>query len=119
MGEIVSDWIVLELYHERYFFTQAIKTYKDEALSCVIDDLGYVEEQFEGDQQSGYLADLTDRRKIGDYEYETGRVSGVEHFQPRAVVILDLRKIHDYDFQEFVFGKSNTKFGLLDIKGDF
>lgn len=119
MVEVMSDWLAIEVYHERYYFTSEIKAYKDESLDVVISDCGYDENFIEGDAKEGvYLIDATHRRPIGDYEYETGRVQGVEHITPKALIILDLNKIHTYDYHEIVFGKTNTKFGLLDIKED-
>ena len=124
MGEIKTDWILIELFHDRYFFSQVAKVFKDYTFQEVIDDLdyeGYIFEQI-GDKigDTGYIVDLCEHRPIGDYEYETDRVKGVAHFKVRSIIILDLNKLHQEEELEVLFGQTNTKYGLLDIiKGDF
>lgn len=116
MGKI-SDYFAIEIYHERYMFSAETCFYRNEDLETVIKDCGYEIEQLEDREDGYYMIDLTHRRPINDYEYETDRVKGVEHISPEVLLIIDLnqRDINKNEFHEFVFGKTNTKFGLLDI----
>lgn len=115
MGKVKTDWILIELFHDRYFFSQNLKVFKDYSFEEVIDDLDYEDYIFEKVGDAGYIVDLCEHRPIGDYEYETGRVRGVAHFKVRSIVILDLNKLHQEEELEILFGKTNTKYGLLDI----
>ena len=110
--------MVIETYHERYMFSTEVNFYIGETLRTAVEDSGYnIEDVEEHLQKDGrYMCDSTSRCAIADYEYETGKVIGVKHIQPSSLLIIDLDTIDSNNsFYEFVWGQTNTKFGLLDL----
>ncbi|MGN0992953.1 MAG: hypothetical protein ACI4PE_03440 [Bacilli bacterium] len=115
-----SNWIAILVYHERYYFSTEVGFYGNETLKTVVEDSGYDITKLEEKRTGFYMLDITSRRPISEYEYETGKVTGVEHIQPQVLLLIDLNQIdfsHN-DFNEFIWGHTNTKFGLLDLKKD-
>ena len=115
--DIQSDWLVLETFHERYYFSTVMDFYENKKLSEVVDAVGY---QF-SDLERCHITDTsckidkTRPRPLDKYEAEYYGLNpdNIQHISIDSVLIINFKE----DWQgEYVWGKTNTKFGLLDIK---
>lgn len=115
-----SNYIAFETYHERYYFSTEVDYYIDKTLEEVIVDKGYDINDKRLEKGNGfYIIDSTHKRVLSDTEMETYKVSGVDNIQPESLIIIDLNKLcEENSYNEFVWGKTNNKFGLLDRKED-
>lgn len=113
-----SDYLTIEIYHERYFFSTECRFHKNKTLEEVIEAEGENLKKVDyGNTPGFYMIDTTSRNSLSQYDYV--KSEQIEHISPSCLHIIDLHMISsENDFKEFIWGKTNNKFGLYDIKED-
>ena len=115
--DIKSNWLVIETFHERYYFSTVVNHYEEKYLSEVVTDVGYnfSDLRYCNIHDTHCVIDKTHSRAINETEekYYGLETTHIQHITPDAILILNLKE--DWE-GEYVWGKTNTKFGLLDIK---
>lgn len=118
----MKEFLIIETYHERYSFEQAVKLCSYKSLTDLCKNEFYEYSDFK-EFRSGYLADYSAKRNINKYELietEIGETleKEIEEVQIEAIYIIELEKLRtDEDgFAHFCFCDTNKKFGLLDFK---
>jgi hypothetical protein len=94
-------------------FSTDVDIYKDKLLSEVAAAVGY---EISGLRYCNIfdnhcMVDTTDRRALEDYEKEYHKVEGVEVVSPSVIIFINLNA---FDRNEFCWGQTEHKFGLLD-----
>ena len=103
-----SNWIAIHIYHERYFFSAATRYYENYTLQKVIEENNLSIEKIKDSRPGFYMLDSTHRRNPECTDFE--------HIYPEVWLIIKLDELNFYnDYCEFIFGKTNLKYGLLDI----
>ena len=103
-----SNWIAIHIYHERYFFSAATRYYENYTLQKVIEENNLSIEKIKDSGPGFYMLDSTHRRNSECIDFE--------HIYPEVWLIIKLDELNFYnDYCEFIFGKTNLKYGLLDI----
>ena len=113
-----SDYLTIEIYHERYFFSTKCRFHKNKTLEEVVEAEGESIKKVDyGNTPGFYMIDTTSRNSLSQYDYV--KSEQIEHISPSYLHIIDLHMINpENDFKEFIWGKTNNKFGLYDIKED-
>ena len=115
--DIKSNWLVIETFHERYYFSTIINHYKERYLSEVAADVGYnfSDLRYCNIHDTHCVIDKTRSRIIDEIEVEYYNLEAehIQHIVIDSVLILNLEE--DWE-GEYVWGKTNMKYGLLDIK---
>lgn len=102
-----SNWIAIHIYHERYFFSAATRYYENYTLQKVIEENNLSIEKIKDSEPGFYMLDSTHRRN--------SECTDFEHIYPEAWLIIKIDELNYYnDSCEFIFGKTNLKYGLLD-----
>ena len=103
-----SNWIAIHIYHERYFFSAATRYYENYTLQKVIEENNLSTEKIKDSGPGFYMLDNTHRRN--------SECTDFEHIYPEVWLIIKIDELNFYnDYCEFIFGKTNLKYGLLDI----
>ena len=115
--DIKSNWLVIETFHERYYFSTVVNHYEERYLSEVAADVGYnfSDLRYCNIHNTHCKIDKTHCRIIDETEakYYGLETTHIQHITPDAILILNLKE--DWE-GEYVWGKTNMKFGLLDVK---
>ena len=115
--DIKSNWLVIETFHERYYFSTVVNHYKERYLSEVAADVGYnfSDLRYCNIYDTHCVIDKTRSRIIDEIEVEYYNLEAehIQHIVIDSVLILNLEE--DWE-GEYVWGKTNMKYGLLDIK---
>lgn len=119
--DITSTWLVIETWHERYAFSTQITTYVNRKLSEVAEELGFKfsDLSYCNIYNTHCKVDFTHHEEFKG-EYESWEVKDIAAFKDKVVPIhlesyLILNMNEDWE-NEYVWGQTNKKFGLLDIK---
>lgn len=115
--DIKSNWLVIETFHERYYFSTVVNHYEEKYLSEVAADVGYnfSDLRYCNIHDTHCVIDKTRSRAIDEAEkkYYGLETAHIQHIAIDSVLILNLNE----DWQgEHVWGKTNMKYGLLDVK---
>ena len=115
--DVKSNWLVIETFHERYYFSTIVNHYEERYLSEVVADVGYnfSDLRYCNIHDTHCVIDKTHCRIIDETEakYYGLETTHIQHIAIDSVLILNLKE--DWE-GEYVWGKTNMKFGLLDIK---
>lgn len=108
-------YLVLETYHERYYFSTEISNYLYESLDEICESYDIKREKLKDRKNGIWFIDETTRRKADRPEIALY----TDIVEPKVTIIIDLAAVglDDKFGDEIVWGKSNHKFGLLDEKG--
>lgn len=102
-----SNWIVIHIYHERYFFSAATAFYQDSTIQEIIEENNLSIAKIKNSGPGFYMLDSTHRRN--------SECTDFEHIYPEVWLIIKIDELNYYnDSCEFIFGKTNLKYGLLD-----
>lgn len=112
----INNWIVIHIFHERYFFSAETRYCEYMTLNKICEENNLKITDLEERQSGFYMYDKTRHKEDKDLA-----AANLEHIYPEVWLIMNLDKIDsDNDYNEYIFGKTNMKFGLLDkIKGNF
>ena len=119
--DITSTWLVIETWHERYAFSTQVTTYVNRKLSEVAEELGFKFSNLSycNIHDTHCKIDLTQHEEF-EGGYESWEVKDIAALKDKVVPIhlesyLILNMNEDWE-NEYVWGQTNKKFGLLDIK---
>lgn len=119
--DIISTWLVIETWHERYAFSTQVTTYVNRKLSEVAEELGFKfsDLSYCNIHDTHCKIDLTQHEEFKS-GYESWEVKDIAALKDKVVPIhlesyLILNMNEDWE-SEYVWGQTNKKFGLLDIK---
>lgn len=119
--DITSTWLVIETWHERYAFSTQVTTYVNRKLSEVAEELcfKFSDLSYCNIYNTHCKIDLTQHEEFED-EYESWEVKDITALKDKVIPIhlesyLILNMNEDWE-DEYVWGLTNKKFGLLDIK---
>lgn len=119
--DITSTWLVIETWHERYAFSTQVTTYVNRKLSEVAEELGFKfsDLSYCNIHDTHCKIDLTQHEKFKG-GYESWEVKDITALKDKVVPIhlesyLILNMNEDWE-NEYVWGQTNKKFGLLDIR---
>ena len=119
--DITSTWLVIETWHERYAFSTQITTYVNRKLSEVAEELGFKfsDLSYCNIFNTHCKIDLTQHEEF-KCGYESWEVKDIAALKDKVIPIhlesyLILNMNEDWE-NEYVWGQTNKKFGLLDIK---
>lgn len=122
--ETKRNWIVINIGHERYSFDTDIKIYNDMSLQELGQEewninLEKIEKVREDSNDYSYILDYCNHSEIDTkYTYPDFNDKQVNHFHIDVTFIFDLETFLAEQYNSFVWGITNNKFGLLDIQGD-
>lgn len=115
--DIKSNWLIIETFHERYYFSTVVNHYEEKYLSEVAVDVGYnfSDLRYCNIHDTHCVIDKTHCRIINETEAKCYglETTHIQHITPDAILILNLKE--DWE-GEYVWGKTNMKYGLLDVK---
>lgn len=112
-----SNYLVIKTYHERYYFSTITNFYWNKTLKDILNEYELKMEDLDSSQKGFYMVDKSQIRQLGNVELNYYKIDGVDGFDPDCLIIVDLNEINpDNDYNEFIWGHTNTKFGLLDIR---
>lgn len=97
-----TNWIVINIYHERYMFSCEMNRFNDMTLDDVLCEIGESKDDLEI-SNDGYRID-----HCGEYK------DGMSKYRINAYYIIEETKFLEDDFTQFVFGKTKSKYGLFD-----
>lgn len=122
--EYISDWLVITTCHERYSFETGINKFSNCSLKEVLDDYYIYNDDYNKiekyrdknfPEENNYLLDLSSHHAL-DTEYTYTNLKGLplQGIHLDVMYIIDLNK---FDGSEsFIWGSTETKFGLIDYK---
>lgn len=113
----VSNYLVIETYHERYYFSTVTEFIFEHSLRDVIESTGYGgNSSWEAKGDGKYQLDITHRRTLDETEERVFKIKGVQQVMPESVIIIDLALVNkDNCFEEFIWGHTENKYGMFDI----
>ena len=121
-----KDWLVIENFHERYSFETNLSVFHNIDLLDLIrkyfkieidlEDEIEVEKYFDG---SCYIIDKT-RHNLLDTDYEAPELKNVpiKKVMFNTICFISLENFLNSEHFSFVWGFTNSKFGLLDREGE-
>ena len=119
--DITSTWLVIETWHERYSFSTQVTTYVNKKLSEVAEELGFKfsDLSYCNIYDTHCKIDLTQHEEFKG-GYESWEVKDIDALKDKVIPIhlesyLILNMNEDWE-NEYVWGQTNKKFGLLDIR---
>lgn len=119
--DITSTWLVIETWHERYAFSTQVTKYVNRKLSEVVEELGFKfsDLSYCNIHDTHCKIDLTQHEEFKG-GYESWEVKDIVALKDKVVQIhlesyLILNMNENWE-SEYVWGQTNKKFGLLDIK---
>lgn len=99
----MSNYLVIKNFHERYSFETDVEFYVNKTIQEVVEDIGEVD-----------ITEFT-LEKAGVWQLDrTSRGEGNRIF-PSNIIIIDITSENDYN--EFYWGNTKSKFGLIDCGG--
>ena len=123
----VRNWVKVTTYHERYSFETSLEIYKNKSLKEVIlDDWDYNSEleniqvyRSDFPEERCYEIDNCSHSQI-DNKYDLPGVDDklISHFHIDSIFIFDLERWLENNYQSYIWGATNHKFGLLDKRGE-
>ena len=114
------DWLVSETAHERYSFDTEINIYRDYTLEDLVTELGWTMEDVEKHPQNEvYTIDKTKHGELDtQYTYPEFQGTGARYIGLENCLIVPLDVLITEEYAHWIWGQTNTKFGLIDKKGD-
>jgi len=106
-----TDWIVIEIYHERYMFSTDIHLFKDTKIKDIKINNTYI---YKTNIKKLNEGNAKDERYIIDYCTHTGKDKNKIHLE--CVLIMPLDVFIKEGYESFVWGQTKTKYGLLDLE---
>jgi len=114
---IVGNWLVFDIYHERNSFENSFRIYPNYSLKDVIldSDMGVVDvywDKIRGNyfpNQHNYMLDRS-------YHYNENDNQTVINYSIACTQIINLDEFNKEQYVDFLWGWTNNKHGLLDIK---
>lgn len=119
---IKKDWLFVCIYHERYYFENEVTFVRDMTLQEIFEkgDLSATLDELEevGTDGTRFRIDWTEHRpdefELKSREIDTTKINKI-HID--TLLIYDATSLMTVDnSSSIVFGKTNSKYGLLDYK---
>ena len=122
----VSDWLVVEICHERYSFETGVNLYNNHSLKEVLEDLWIPREEVEKylekprekyfPDEYNYSCDRCVRNPL-DTRYSFPYLEGLPLLDIHldTVHIVDMNYLKKEKYASFIWGSTDKKFGLIDI----
>lgn len=122
----ISDWLVIEINHERYGFETVIQTYTTCSLQEVCEDLMIPREELEKylekpreenfPDEHNYNYDRCIRNSL-DTKYSFPYLEGLplKDIHLDVTHIIDMHNLNKEEYVSFIWGSTDKKFGLIDI----
>ena len=118
----ISNWLVITTYHERYSFETEINKFNNCSLKEVLDNYYIYSDDYDRiekyrdktfPEENNYLLDLSAHYEL-DTEYTYTKLKGLplQGIHLDVMYIIDLNKFDNSE--SFIWGNTETKFGLID-----
>lgn len=104
-----KDYIVIVTYHERYSFTQEVYYEKSIVIDEICKWLGIEKKELKERQGLRWIYQK-DKSYAEPYDSRCDKV----HIE--NIVIIEVEPFKEEGYVEVFFGKTNQKFGLMDMK---
>ena len=113
-----TDWVTIEINHERYSFETNLGLWKNMTLDEVIRQFySYKVEDIEVMSGNRYIIDNSHHSELDtQYSYPNIDSSCIQHIHLDTLLIVELKTFIEEECASFVWGQTENKFGLLDIK---
>ena len=114
------SWLVSETAHERYSFDTEINIYHNITLEKLVEQLGWTMEDVEKHPQDEiYTIDKTIHNELDTtYAYPEFKGTGARYIGLENCLIVPLDYLLAEESAHWIWGQTNTKFGLIDKKGE-
>lgn len=125
--KVKRNWIVLSVRHERYSFDTTLNIYWDRTLQDIMDNELFlpmyeqykdkIEKVHSDPDDHAYMLDLSSHSEIDtQYTYPGLDANKIQHLHLDVYMFVPLDEFLNEEYQSFVWGNTESKFGILDIK---
>ena len=111
---IVGNWLVSTTFHDRYYFSTSFKTYFYCSLKeVIISEEGYVDKKWDKirgkyyPNEHNYILDAS-------RHFEEDKEKEISRYYIDCKQIMNMDELETTGYVDFVWGLTNSKYGLLD-----
>ena len=114
--DYVGNWLILDIYHDRYSFENSCRLVFNKTLQEVIDET-YAPETNDWTKPRGELFP-DEHHYLLDRCYSTVSTycHDLKNYQISAIEIINIDELYEEKYVDFLWGFTNKKYGLLDTK---
>lgn len=120
MDNIKKDWITIEIDHERYSFDTNIGLWRNMTLDELLNEFGYLHYKDKLEQSNDgfrYTLDFSVWSELDTkYQYPELKELPLQHIHLDTLLIVEFDKFIEEEGASFIWGQTENKFGLIDIK---
>lgn len=112
-----KDWVVIDTVHERYSFETTVRIYRQYTLQELKKEVLYDNDNIEKTTFGRYIVDRSCNNEL-DTKYSFPELEGqpLEDIHLDSICFIALEDFLKDDYVSYIWGSTNKKFGLIDIK---